>query len=148
MIKEMLENYMNYKAEIKNIDYTIKKIELDEISISGSNYSVNGDIRPKGYMSSNTENKIIKNVDRIKLLEKQKNELEAKIELIDGLINTLSDYHREIVDLKYKYNKNNNQIATIMKREERTIRKAIEKILNILEEKYEKFRKSSVKIPV
>lgn len=143
MIKEMLENYMNYKAEIKNIDYTIKKIELDEISISGSNYSVNGDIRPKGYMSSNTENKVIKNVDRIKLLEKQKSELEAKIEMLDGLINTLSDYHREIVDLKYKYNKNNNQIATIMKREERTIRKAIKKILNILEEKYKEFLKSS-----
>lgn len=143
MIKEMLENYMNYKAEIKNIDYTIKKIELDEISISGSNYSVNGDIRPKGYMSSNTENKVIKNVDRIKLLEKQKSELEAKIEMLDGLINTLSDYHREIIDLKYKYNKNNNQIATIMKREERTIRKAIKKILNILEEKYEKFLKNS-----
>ena len=143
MIKEMLENYMNFKAEIKNIEYNIKKIELDEVSISGSNYSVNGDIKPKGYMSSNTENKIIKNVDRIKLLEKQKNELEAKIEMIDGLINTLSDYHREIIDLKYKYNKNNNQIATIMKREERTIRKAIKKILNILDEKYKEFLKSS-----
>ena len=94
-------------------------------------------------MASNTENKIIKNADRVRLLEKQKDELQAKIEMIDSLINTLSDYHREITDLKYKYNKTNSQIATIMKREERTIRKALLKILNILEEKYE----SSVKVP-
>lgn len=143
MIKEMLENYMDYKAEIKTIEYQIKKIELEEVSISGANFQVNGDIRPQGYMASNTENKIIKNADRVRLLEKQKDELQAKIEMIDSLINTLSDYHREITELKYKYNKTNSQIATIMKREERTIRKALLKILNILEEKYE----SSVKVP-
>lgn len=143
MIKEMLENYMNYKADIKTIEYQIKKIELEEISISGSNFQVNGDIRPQGYMTSSTENKILKNADRVNLLEKQKNELQAKIEMIDSLINTLSDYHREIANLKYKYNKTNSQIATIMKREERTIRKALNKIISILEEKY----KNSEKVP-
>lgn len=134
---------MNYKAEIKQIEYKIKKIELEDINVNGSNFEVNGDIRPQGFMKSNIENKIIKNVDYIKFLEKQKNELQAKIEMIDSLINTLSDYHREITELKYKYNKTNSQIASIMKREERTIRKALFKIIEILSKKYE----SSEKVP-
>lgn len=94
-------------------------------------------------MRSSLENKTVSKVDKLTLLQKQKNELEAKIEMIDGYINTLSDYHREILDLKYKYNKNISQIATIMKREERTIRKALKKIIIILQQKYE----SSVKVP-
>lgn len=142
-VKEMLENYNNYLAEIKTKEYTIKKLELEEVGISGSNFAVNGDIKPKGYMSSNTEGKIIKNADKIAKLKKEIEELKAKIDMIVSLINTLSDYHREITDLKYKYNKTNSQIATIMKREERTIRKALEKILSILEKKYQ----SSAKVP-
>ena len=94
-------------------------------------------------MASNVENKIIKKTDSIILLESKKNELIAQIEMLDSLINTLTDYHREIADLKYKYNKTNSQIATIIKREERTIRKAIKKIINILDTKY----KSSAKVP-
>lgn len=94
-------------------------------------------------MSSNVEKKVIDNTDRINRLKKEIEELQAKVDMIDSMINTLSDYHREIVDLKYKYNKTNSQIATIMKREERTIRKALKKIISILDEKYE----SSVKVP-
>ena len=40
MIKEMLENYMNYKADIKTKEYQIRKMELEEISIGSSNLSV------------------------------------------------------------------------------------------------------------
>lgn len=54
-IKEELENYNNYLAEIKAKKYSIKKLELEEVTISGSNFSINGDIKPKGYMSSNVE---------------------------------------------------------------------------------------------
>lgn len=143
MIKEMLENYMNYKAEIKAIEYKIKQIEKEDISIGSSSFFVNGDIKAKGYKSSIVENKAIKNVDRARLLEKQKEELQAKIDMIDGLISTLSDYHREIIDLKYKYNKTDSQVATIMKREERTIRYAIGKVISILEKKYNNFLKLS-----
>lgn len=46
-VKELLENYNNYLAEIKTKEYTIKKLELEEVSISGSNFDVNGDIKPK-----------------------------------------------------------------------------------------------------
>lgn len=142
-MRELLDNYNRYLADIKTKEYAIKKLELEEITISGSNFEINGDIRPKGYMSSNTERKVIDNTDKINRLKKEIEELQAKVDMIDSMINTLSDYHREIVDLKYKYNKTNSQIATIMKREERTIRKALKKIISILDEKYE----SSVKVP-
>ena len=89
------------------------------------------------------EKKVINNTDKIVELEAKKDKVKKHIDYLDSLINTLSDYHREITDLKYKYNKTNSQIATIMKREERTVRKALEKILVILDEKC----KSSVKVP-
>lgn len=47
MIEELLSNYNNYLAEIKAKEHQIKKIELEEIGINGSNFAVNGDIRPK-----------------------------------------------------------------------------------------------------
>lgn len=142
-IETLLNNYNDYKAEIKTKQLLINKIELEDIKINGSNFEINGDIRPKGYMTSNVENKIIKRQDEILVLKKEINELELKIEVIENLINTLSDYHREIADLKYKYNKSDSQIATIMKREERTIRYANKKILKILGEKYNNFLKIS-----
>lgn len=142
-VEDLLNSYNDYKAEIKTKQLLINKIELEDIKINGSNFEINGDIRPKGYMTSNVENKIINRQDEILVLKKEINELELKIEVIENLINTLSDYHREIADLKYKYNKNDNQIATIMKREERTIRYANKKILKILEEKYNNFLKIS-----
>ena len=138
IIEDMLENYNEYLAQMKTIDHEIAKIELEEVSISGSNFAINGDIRPKGYMASNTENKVIKNVDRIKLLEKQKKELKAKVEMIDSLLNTLDDYHKEIIELRYKENKKPLQIASILYRTKRAINKELRFALDELDEKYKK----------
>lgn len=101
-IKKELENYNNYLAEIKTIEYKIKKLEKEEVAISGSNFEVNGDIKGKGYKSSNTENKIIKNVDKIELLKKKKEELKAKVNMIDGLINILNETEKKVIELWYK----------------------------------------------
>lgn len=46
-IKEELENYNDYKSDIKRIDRDIAKLKLEEVTISGSNFEVNGDIRAK-----------------------------------------------------------------------------------------------------
>ena len=43
-IKEELENYNDYKSDIKRIDRDIAKLKLEEVTISGSNFEVNGDI--------------------------------------------------------------------------------------------------------
>lgn len=101
-VRELLENYNNYLAEIKTKKYQIKKLELEEISINGSNFKVNGDIKPKGYMISNIENKKIDNIDKINKLKKELEELEAKIGMIDSLLNTLNSFNKRLLELRYK----------------------------------------------
>lgn len=137
-IKEMLENYNNYLAEIKTKEYTIKKLELHEISVSGSNFAVNGDIKPKGYMTSNLEGKVIDNTDKIAKLKKEIEELKAKIDMLNSYINMLDDYHKRIIELKYKYNKTSMQIGTILYRTKRTINKELKIALETLIDKFER----------
>ena len=46
-IKKELEKYNDYRADIRRIDRDIASLKLDEITISGSNFCINGDIKPK-----------------------------------------------------------------------------------------------------
>ncbi|MEG0872966.1 MAG: hypothetical protein RSD14_04965 [Clostridia bacterium] len=46
-MKELLESYNIYKADIKYKEYEIRKLELEEASPSSSNLSINSDIRAK-----------------------------------------------------------------------------------------------------
>ncbi len=137
-IREELEKYNDYKSDIRRIDRDIANLKLEEVTISGSNFEVNGDIKPKGFMSSNVEKKVINNADKIKELEAQKNKIQAHIDYLDSLINTLDDYHRRIIELKYKYNKTSLQVATILYRTKRNINKELKNSLEILQVKYEK----------
>ena len=136
MIKEMLENYMNYKAEIKAIEYKIKQIEKEDISIGSSSFFVNGDIKAKGYKSSIVENKAIKNVDRARLLEKQKEELQAKIDMIDSYISILKLNNRNVVIKFYIEKKGIKQIANEMDRTEKTIARILSESVKYLEKIY------------
>ena len=74
-------------------------------------------------MSSNIEKKLINNADRIKELEAKKDKIKAHIDYLDSLINTLDDYHKKIIELKYKYNKTSLQVATMLYRTKRNINK-------------------------
>jgi DNA-directed RNA polymerase specialized sigma subunit len=135
-IKEELENYNNYLAEIKAKKYSIKKLELEEVTISGSNFSINGDIKPKGYMSSNVEKKVIDNTDKINRFKKEIEKLQAKIEMIEGFINILNDDHRRVIELRYKYNKSDLQISKIINLTKRAVNKRANIALKILEKQY------------
>lgn len=137
-IKELLENYNNYMADIRTKEYIIKKLELEEAEINGSNFQINGDIKPKGYMTSNVENKIIKRQDEILMLKKEIEELKSKIAMIDSYINTLDDYYRRVIELKYKYNKKPAQIGTILYRGKRAINIALNNAIKELDIKYMK----------
>lgn len=145
MIKEMLENYMDYIADIKTKQNELKKIELEREnpSVSSPNYEINGDIRPQGFVSSKLEKESIKNIDKERILLKEIDELQSRIEMLNSLINTLSDYHRQLIELRYKYNKKDIQIATIVFRGKKAVNKQINKAIGLLEEKYKKFLKSS-----
>lgn len=136
MIREMLENYMNYKAEIKAIEYKIKQIEKEDISIGSSSFFVNGDIKAKGYKSSIVENKAIKNVDRVRLLEKQREELQAKIDMIDSYISILKLNNRNVVIKFYIEKKGIKQIANEMDRTEKTIARILSESVKYLEKIY------------
>lgn len=46
-MEDLLTNYNKFLTEIDKKNHKIKELELEEISISGSNFEVNGDIRPR-----------------------------------------------------------------------------------------------------
>ena len=134
-VKEMLENYNNYLAEIKTKEYAIKKLELEEVSVSASNFAVNGDIRPKGYMSSNTERKVINNTDKIAKLRKEIEELKAKIEMLDSLLNTLNSFNKRLLELRYKNNLSLESIAGDCGRSVKSIQRTLANCIKKLNKK-------------
>ena len=134
-VKELLENYNNYLAEIKTKEYAIKKLELEEVSISGSNFAVNGDIRPQGYMTSNTEGKIINNADRISKLRKEIDELKAKVDMIDSLLDTLNSFNKRLLELRFKRNLSLESIAGDCGRSVKSIQRTLKNCINKLDKK-------------
>ena len=100
-IKDLFISYTSDKIKIKAIELEIRKIEYEEVGINGSNFEINGDIRPQGYMSSGLENKSIKRIDDIQLLKSRKALLESKIELTDNIIKALREDDREYIEDYY-----------------------------------------------
>lgn len=135
-IKEMLENYNNYLAEIKTKEYAIKKLEVEEISISGSNFTINGDIKPKGYMTSNIEGKVIDNTDKIAKLKKEIEELKDKIEIVNRIMNTLKYNDKQLIKMYFIEKKNAKILASILNREETSIYNSISRILKKMDKIY------------
>lgn len=134
-LRKELENYNSYKAQIKSKEYTIKKLENEEVSLNGSNFKLNGDIRPKGYMSSNNENKVINNADKITKLKKEIEELKTKIEIIDTLLNTLNPFYKRILELRYKHNLSLEAIANDCERSSKSISRTISDCIKKLNKK-------------
>lgn len=132
----MLENYNNYLAEIKTKEYAIKKLEVEEISISGSNFAINGDIKPKGYMTSNIEGKVIDNTDKIAKLKKEIEELKDKIEIVNRIMNTLKYNDKQLIKMYFIEKKNAKILASILNREETSIYNSISRILKKMDKIY------------
>lgn len=132
----MLENYNNYLVEIKTKEYAIKKLELEEINISGSNFTVNGDIKPKGYMTSNIEGKVIDNTDKIAKLRKEIEELKDKIEIVNRIMNTLKYNDKQLIKMYFIEKKNAKILASILSREETSIYNSIARILKQMNKIY------------
>lgn len=132
----MLENYNNYLVEIKTKEYAIKKLELEEINISGSNFAINGDIKPKGYMTSNIEGKVIDNTDEIAKLKKEIEELKDKIEIVNRIMNTLKYNDKQLIKMYFIEKKNAKILASILNREETSIYNSIARILKQMNKIY------------
>ena len=119
-IKEELEKYNDYISDIKKIESKIANLKYEEVSISGSNFSINGDIRPKGYMTSNIEKKVINNTDKIVELEAKKDKVKKHIDYLDSLINTLKYSERKLIKMYFVEKKDINDILREFKRNEET----------------------------
>lgn len=131
-MKEELENYNKYKLQIVQIDKAIRNEINKEAKISGSNFEINGDIRPTGYMTNNIENQIINKSDRIMELEEQKKDLELKIEIIDRALATLKSTDRKAIEMRFFQKLEYNEISAalgIVKIEQK-ISNAIKKLEN------------------
>lgn len=137
-MKDELEKYNDYIADIKRIERNIAKLKREEVSIGGSNFEVNGDIKPKGYMSNTIEKKIINNADQIRNWELQKAEKQAQLNYIDSLLNTLKYDERNLLKMYYIEKKNMSIIQSVYKREADSIHKSIAIYINKLDKKYER----------
>lgn len=111
-MKEELENYNQYKADLKKIEYELYKENKKEISIGGSNFEINGDIRPEGYISNNIEKQIINKSVKVSQLEDKKRELEYKIGIIDSALMTLKSTDRQAIEMRFFKKMEYNEIST------------------------------------
>lgn len=137
-LRKELENYNIYLVQIKSKEYEIKKLENDEVVLNGSNFKINGDIRPKGFMSSNNENKAINNADKIAKLKKEIEELKTKVEIIDTLLNTLKYRNQQLIRMYFFEKKDVRIIASILNRSDNSsIHNSISRIIKTMEKTLE-----------
>lgn len=100
-MKEELERYNDYKCQLKVLEKELRKEQNKEAKISGSNFEINGDIRPKGYMTNNIENQIINKTDRMREIEEKINDLKSRIEIIDYALKTLKNNDRIAIQMRF-----------------------------------------------
>lgn len=134
--KDMLLEYTDYKAQIKLKELNIRTLEKMEIGCGGG--LGDGQPKPTGYMESTLENKVIRKLDNISRLKADKSELEAKVEMIDSIIDTLSATHREYIRLRFKEKWEIAQVADHCNIEKDSMKVTLQSITDKLENKYKK----------
>ena len=100
-MRKKLKKYNEYKFELKILKRKLRQENEEEVKISGSNFEVNGDIRPQGYMNNNIEKQIINKADKVKELEERIIDLEERINIIDTALNTLKNNDRLAIEMYF-----------------------------------------------
>ena len=134
-MKEELERYNDYKCQLNVLEKELRKEQNKEAKISGSNFEINGDIRPKGYMSNNIENQIINKTDRIEEIEEKIADLKSRIEIIDYALKTLKNNDRIAIQMRFFDKLSYDTIANTLNLSDR---KAAQKKVTIAIENIEK----------
>lgn len=119
-MKDELEKYNDYIADIKKIDRDIAILQREEVT------------------KIETNKDVIDNTNKIKILELQKNEKQAQLNYIDSLLNTLKYNERVLLKMYYIEKKEMSIIQSVYKREADSIHKSIAIYINKLDKKYEK----------
>ena len=120
---------------MKVLEKELRKEQNKEAKISGSNFEINGDIRPKGYMSNNIENQIINKTDRIEEIEEKIADLKSRIEIIDYALKTLKNNDRIAIQMRFFDKLSYDTIANTLNLSDR---KAAQKKVTIAIENIEK----------
>ena len=133
-----LKKYTEYIAERDKIRFKIivKNLESDNPSINGSNFKINGDIKPGGYMENYAEEDIIFRNDEILRLEKELKEIEARITMIDSILKTLKPFCHELIKSKYFYGLTEQEIARDKQRSKKSIHRTIKNSINKMNKLY------------
>lgn len=133
-----LKKYTEYIAERDKIRFKIivKNLESDNPSINGSNFKINGDIKPGGYMENYAEEDIIFRNDEILRLEKELKEIEARITMIDSILKTLKSFCQELIKSKYFYGLTEDEIARDKQRSKKSIHRTIKNSINKMNKLY------------
>ncbi len=137
-IEVELYQYSSYIAKRSKIIYKIihKETIKGEPYISGSNFSVNGDIRATGYMKNHSEDRIIEQNDEIEDLKRQLGELNARINMVDDILKILRPFCQELIKDKYFKNMTEEEIARNRKRSSKSIHRTIRNSINKMNKIY------------
>lgn len=100
-MEEKLLKYNEIPAEIARLKWKIKVIENQDIQVNSGGIDPTG-VRAQGYKSSPIENQVAKNLDNITRYKRRIEELEAELEMLDSMINTLKGIEKQVIELRFK----------------------------------------------
>ena len=100
-MEEKLLKYNEIPAEIARLKWKIKVIENQDIQVNSGGIDPTG-VRAQGYKSSPIENQVAKNLDNITKYKRKIEELEAELEMLDSMINTLKGIEKQVIELRFK----------------------------------------------
>lgn len=89
-------------------------------------------------MNSNIEKKVINNTDKVKELEAQKEKIQAHIDYLDSLINTLEELEQKVIELKYKKNYKFTEISKKIYRARSNVYDIYDKAIQKMNKKFKK----------
>lgn len=135
-VKNILENYNDYKAEIPILEIKIKELESEMCDIRSAN--LDGMPKAQGFVASNLEENIIRLQDKITTKHDRINKIKEDLNVTESLIKTLKKYNQEIIELRYIHKISIEEIATKKERGYNSIQKTIEISINKMQKKYDK----------
>lgn len=118
-MEERLKNYNSNKKRMLEIKAEIADIQKEMYGPTGGGLEPTG-IKPKGYMQSTAEAKIIKAVDKIKSKETEIVRLQMEIDIVDIALNILKPIERQVIELYYFKNLSISAIASTIGRDAET----------------------------
>ena len=114
-MEEKLLEYNGLIAEIKRLEYEIIKLQNEEIQPNSPILDPTG-VRPKGFVESSVEKRVVSRNDRINELQKQIQEKKAEKEYIEAKLALLKPIERKTIELKYFKNLNDEDIMQEIQR--------------------------------